>query len=142
MNEARTIVESRAAMAELTFDEGRPAEAEQAARQLFSELHRDSDRTLVVAVQILIARARLALGDPAGAERALAIARPLAAATERIDPRHELALAEARLDAAAGRSARARERLNTVCAESAAAGMVLRERDCRALLAGLDRAVP
>jgi tetratricopeptide (TPR) repeat protein/tRNA A-37 threonylcarbamoyl transferase component Bud32/TolB-like protein len=140
-NESRTIVESRAELAELAFDEGRPAEAERMARELFKELSRDSDRTMVIAVHLLIARARLALGDPAGAERALAVARPLAAATERIDPRHELALAEARLDAAVGRDDRARERLNMVCAESARAGFALRERECRAWLEGLDRAV-
>jgi serine/threonine protein kinase/tetratricopeptide (TPR) repeat protein/TolB-like protein len=69
LNETRTQFESRVALAELALDEGRPGDAERDARQLTGEAQPQFDRSRLVALHILTARARLALADPAGAAR-------------------------------------------------------------------------
>jgi hypothetical protein len=139
LNETRTIVESRIALAVLALEEGRAADAEREARALEQELQRESDRALHIGLATIVARARLALGDPAGADLALTGARQLVAHTEQIEPRLRLALAEAEVDAARGQSQRARERLTALRASLAQSGMTLAELECRTALLALDR---
>ena len=91
-------------------------------------------------IQVLIARARLAAGDPRAAERALAVARRLGQSTERIDDQRLLTMAEAALDAAQDRADRARQRLTALRALLLRAGMTLAELECRLALLRLDRA--
>jgi len=139
LNETRTVIESRIALAELAIEEGRIADAERDAVALEKELGRESDRALRIALKALLARARLAAGDVQAADRALAAARPLAAKTEQIEPRVQLALVESELEAVQGHNDRARTRLSTLRAALARTGMVLAELECRSALLRLDR---
>jgi tetratricopeptide (TPR) repeat protein len=140
LNETRTISESRLALAELSLEEGRVGEAEHEARELLNELRNEPEGPLQMEIQVLIAQARLALGDPDAADKALAVARRLSQSTERIDDRRLLTMAEAGLDAAQGRPDRARERLTSLRASLARAGMTLAELECRMAMLRLDRA--
>jgi tetratricopeptide (TPR) repeat protein len=134
LNETRTILESRTALAELMLAEGRAADADREARAVSKEIGSEPAPALVIALQILLARTGLRLGDAAAAERALAVARPLAERTERAVPKYEFAMAAAEVDAARGRRDRALSQLTATCAALAGHGMVVAERQCRAVL--------
>ena len=140
MNETRTMFESRVALAELALDEGRPTDAEHDARQQAGAAQPEFERTRLAALQIGIARARIALADPAGAAAALDLARPLVAKSERIDPRHAFAIAEAEVEAARGNRDRARTQLSALCSSLEESKMVLRSRECRTALTRVDPA--
>jgi serine/threonine protein kinase/tetratricopeptide (TPR) repeat protein len=138
LRELRTIQESRLALARLSFEEGRANEAERQARELLTELRGEPQGPLHAETQILIARSRLAAGDAGSADAALSEARRLSASTERIDLRRSLTMAEAGLDMASKRPERARQRLTTLRATLAKAGMKLAERECAKALEQLD----
>jgi tetratricopeptide (TPR) repeat protein/tRNA A-37 threonylcarbamoyl transferase component Bud32 len=140
LKETRTVLESRLALAAVALEDGRAQDAERAARDLENELGGEADRVLRIRAAILLARARLTTGDVDGAARAAAVARPLAAATERVEPRHQLALVEADLQAAQGQRTAARQRLQTLERSAAAAGLTLTTLECRAALLRLDAA--
>jgi eukaryotic-like serine/threonine-protein kinase len=136
--ETRTVFESRLALAALSLDEGRAGDAERQARALLNELRAEPEGPLHTELHVLVARARLAGGDPAAANLALTMARRLSASTERIDLRRSLTMAEAELDAAEKRPDRARQRLTALRDTLARSGMTLAERECRMALLRLD----
>jgi serine/threonine protein kinase/tetratricopeptide (TPR) repeat protein len=140
LDETRTIAESRLALANLALEESRADEAEREARNLLSELPNEREGPLQMEIQILIARARLAAGDPDAADRSLTAARRLSHSTERIDAQRSLTMAESELDAARNHPERARERLTALRARLARAGMTLAELECRMALLRLDLA--
>jgi serine/threonine protein kinase/tetratricopeptide (TPR) repeat protein/TolB-like protein len=138
IQEIRTIQESRLALARLTLEEGRATEAERQARELLNELGSEPQGPLPAETQILIARSRLAMKDADNADAALTEARRLSASTERIDLRRSLTMAEAELDIARKRPQSARQRLTSLRATLARAGMKLAERECAKALERLD----
>jgi len=140
VQEMRTVQESRLALAALALEEGNAGQAERQARELLNALAGEPQGPLQAEAHVLVARARLAAGDPGGADLALASARRLSQSTERIDVRRSLAMAEAELDAARARTSQARERLTALRASLAQAGMTLAELECRMALLRLDRA--
>jgi tetratricopeptide (TPR) repeat protein len=140
IEEIRTVQESRLALATLTFEEGRPGDAERQARELLEELAGEPQGPLQPYAHLLVARARMAGGDLSTAQTELALARKLSAASERIELRRSIAMAEAELDAAHGNPERARQQLTELRATLAKAGMTLAELECRTALLRLDRA--
>src|SRR5262249_20460495 len=139
LNDTRTIVESRMALAAIAIEEGRAADAEREARDLQKTVASESDRARRIDLAILVARARLGAGDVDGADRALAAVRPLATKTEQMEPRVHLTLAEAELQALRGDRERARECLTALRGSVARAGMLLAELECRTSILRLDR---
>jgi serine/threonine-protein kinase len=139
-NETRTVQESRLALAALTFEEGRPADAERQARELLKELAGDPKDPLQPYARLLVARARVASGDTPAAKAELELARKLSASTERIELRRSVAVAEAELEAAQGNRETARQQLTELRTKLAKAGMTLAELECRTALLRLDRA--
>ena len=139
MKEARTVLESRLAMAVLLIEEGRPEDAEREARALADTPGTQSDDTFQLNLAVLLVRARLAAGDTASAAKEIARARTLASKTDQIEVRRMLTLVEADLDVAQGRPERARERLTNLRASLAKSGMVLGELESRAALLRIDR---
>jgi tetratricopeptide (TPR) repeat protein len=139
-NETRTVQESRLALAALTFEEGRPADAERQARELLKELAGDPKDPLQPYARLLVARARVASGDTPAAKAELELARKLSASTERIELRRSVAMAEAELEAAQGNRETARQQLTELRTKLAKAGMTLAELECRTALLRLDRA--
>ena len=83
MNETRTVLESRLALAELALEEGRPADAERGARQVDESLGTEPSGPLRVRLELLVARAHLARGAVESAAAALSTARRFAEDTER-----------------------------------------------------------
>lgn len=140
IGETRTTLESRVALAELAFEEGRVAEAARAAQQLLEELRTAPEGPLQTAIRVLLVRAQLAGSDTKSAEATLFLAQRLAASTERIELKRMLSMAEAEVDVARGRPARARERLTELCPMLRAAGMPLAELECRVARLRIDRA--
>ena len=140
VQETRTVLESRLALARLRLREGAAGDAERQARDLFNEIREEPEGPLQVELHVLTARARLGLGDLAGAEVSLSTARRIAKSTERIELRRSLTMAEAELDAAQRRPDRARQRLTELRTELERAGMTLAERECRTSLARIDGA--
>ena len=110
------------------------------ASRVESELGSGSDQQTRIGVAVLVARAQLALGDAAAASHALDTVRAIAEKTEQIEPRELFVLADAQVDAAHGRTDRARERLTSARPRLARAGMVLAGFECDAELLRLDRA--
>jgi eukaryotic-like serine/threonine-protein kinase len=140
LKETRTVLESEAALAELAFEEGRPADAERDAVKIIAAIGEAPAGYMRIWVELVAARARLALGNVEGAERALGTARQLAEKTQRIDTRRMLMMVEAEMDAARGRIDRARTRLGELRTSLSQAGMVLADLESRMLLLRLDRA--
>jgi serine/threonine protein kinase/tetratricopeptide (TPR) repeat protein/TolB-like protein len=139
MKETRTILESRLALAVLTLEEGRAADAIREARELESEAGNGSSQPMQIGLAVLLARAHLALGDAGAASRALAAARSVAGKTEQIELRALFVLADARVDAAQGRINRAREHLTNERVELARVGLMLARFEYDAELLDLDR---
>jgi serine/threonine protein kinase/tetratricopeptide (TPR) repeat protein len=139
MKEIRTILESQMALAIVALEEGRAIEAEDGAQSVIRALGQ-ATAPLRVTGELVTARARLALHDVAGATRALSTARTLAKQTERASLRSGLARVEAEVDAAAGRSDAARQRLAALGVTLGRSGMVLDELERRLLLLRIDRA--
>ena len=140
VQETRTVLESRLALAGLTLREGGAAAAERQARELFNEVRDEPEGPLQAELHVLTARARIGMGDLSGAEVALSSARRIAKSTERIELQRSLTMAEAELDAAQRRPERARQRLTALRATLEKAGMTLAERECRTALMRLDGA--
>jgi tetratricopeptide (TPR) repeat protein/TolB-like protein len=140
VQETRTVLESRLALAQLTLEDGSAADAERQARELFNEVRDEPEGPLQAELHVLTARARIRLGGLAGAEVSLSSARRIAKSTERLGLQRSLTMAEAELDAAQRRPDRARQRLTALRATLERAGMTLAERECRAALRRLDGA--
>ncbi len=138
VQETRTVLESRLALARLTLREGGFADTERRARELFNEIRDEPEGPLHVELHALTARARIGMGGLAGADVSLSAARRIAKSTERIELRRLLTMAEAELDVAQRRPDRARQRLTELRAALERAGMTLAERECRSALARLD----
>jgi len=136
MKETRTLRESQLALAAVTLEEGRAADAEQQAQEVVRALSQTTASLRSVA-EILTARARLARHDLSGAAQALASARQ--SSTERVAIRAGIAMVQAELDAAHGRTHQARERLAPLEAAHTRAGLVLLELERRLLLLRINR---
>jgi tetratricopeptide (TPR) repeat protein/TolB-like protein len=138
MKETRTVLESELALAAVTLEEGRAADAEREAVRLAESLGKEPPGPPHVAVQLLIARARLARGDLDAAARALADAQRIGRSSERIDVRQELAMVDAELGAARGRSREAHDQLARLLTTLGRSGMVLAQLQTRLLLLQID----
>ena len=133
------MLESEIALAVVALEEGRPADAEREAQAVSRSLGQSTAALRPVA-DLVTARARLAGHDVAGAERALATARALSMQTERVSLKYELALAESKVDAAAGRGEAARQRLTVLGTSLRKSGLVLSELERRLVVLQIDRA--
>ena len=134
VKETRTVAESEAALAALDLEEGRPAEAERRTRALLRDLGASPAGALRASFQLLLARAALARGDLAAAERLFRAAQRLAESTERVEVRTSLAMVEAELHAARGRTDEARAVLTALRAQLVASQMTLADLEARLLL--------
>ena len=139
MKETRTVMESEAALAELAFVDGRPADAEREVLRLGHDLEGEPSSPLRVAVALLTARTALGRHDVDGASRALTTAQRLAQHTERSDLRGALVMREADLDVARGHMREARERLSALRVTQARSGLILAELETRLLMLQIDR---
>ncbi len=139
MKEIRTSMESALALAAVTLEEGQAADAERQAEGVVTATD-GTTGPMRATGQLLIARARLAAGEVAAAARALAAARQLSTGSERIRVHADIAMVEAQIDAAQGRSAEARQCLAELQPVLARSGMVLGELERRLLLLRLDSA--
>jgi hypothetical protein len=139
MNETRTIVESGLALAALALEEDHPADAERQAEAAVAS-GASTTAPMKATARLLVARARLMSRDVAGASGALAAARQLSGATERMTLRTGLAMVEAEIDAAQGRDREARECLAELQVTLARSGMVLGELERRLVLLRIDAA--
>lgn len=141
LKQARTIQESRLALAVVALEEGRHAETVRLAADVLAGAKEQPP--VRMAAQLLLVRTRLAMNDLAGATRAAAAARALAGSTQRISVLWSLDLADAQVLLARGEASEARTRLNALRDRVASKGMVLaeletREHLCRALLAAVE----
>jgi tetratricopeptide (TPR) repeat protein len=138
MKETRTMLESEVALAIVTLEEGRPAEAESAAEGVIRSL--DQPTALRAVAELTTARARLARHEVPAASRALATARALSKRTERVSVLTELTMVEAEADAAGGRVDAAHQRLDALGVTLRRSGLVLDELERRLLLLRIDHA--
>lgn len=138
MKETRTAMESQLALATIALEEGRAADAERQAQNVVLALDQTTAPLRAIG-ELLTARARLANRDVPGASRALATARQLSKQTERVSLRNGLAMVQAEVDAAQGRTREAREGLAALQVTLARSGMVLGELERRLLLLRIDR---
>jgi serine/threonine protein kinase/tetratricopeptide (TPR) repeat protein/TolB-like protein len=138
MKETRTMGESQLALAAIALEEGKPADAERQAAVAMAQ--GQGTAPLRAAGELLIARARLANHDIPGASKALANARQLSRQSERVSVRNGVAMVQAEIDAAQGRTREAREGLGALRPILARSGMVLGELERRLLLLRIDRA--
>ena len=138
VKETRTVAESETALAALDLEEGRPADAERRAREVLRSLGSSPAGPLPVSLQLLIARARLARGDLAGAEQVTRAAGRLADRTERVDVRTSLAMLNAELHAAGGRAEEARRAVTGLLVRLAETQMTLAVLEARLLLLRLS----
>jgi eukaryotic-like serine/threonine-protein kinase len=139
MKETRTILESQMALAIVALEEGRPADAEDGAQTVIRALGQTTAPLRAIG-ELVIARARLAVHDVAGAAQALSTARALSKQTERASLRSGLERVEAEVDAAAGRTDAARQRLIALGATLNRSGIVLDDLERRLVLLRIDRA--
>ncbi len=139
MKETRTVLESRVAIAVLSLEEGRAADALREAQDLDAQIQGSGDVAIQIGVGVVLARAHLALGDVDGASRAVARIRSIAETTTLIELHELFVLADAQVDAAQGRSDRARARLAGERPRLARSGLVLAGLECQAALLHLDR---
>ncbi len=139
MKETRTILESQMALAAVSLEEGRAADAEGEAQDVIRSLGQTISPLRAIG-ELVTARARLATQDIAGAAQALSTARALLKPTERVSLRSGLARVEAEVDAAAGHADQARQELEALGIVLRRSGMVLDELDRRLLLLRIDRA--
>ncbi len=135
LGETRTTVESESALAALLLEEGQPMAAEREARRLLSLLGDDVPAPARVALHLLVARARLAQQDVAGAATAWAAALPAGGPTERIELRRALTMVEAELALARGNPSAARDLLERLGPPLRTAGLALGDLERRLLLA-------
>jgi serine/threonine protein kinase/tetratricopeptide (TPR) repeat protein/TolB-like protein len=139
MKETRTLLESQVALAVVALEDGRPAEAEDEAQSVIRSLGQMTAAMRPIA-ELVTARARLAGHDIAGAARALATAGALSERTERLSLKSELAMVEAEIAVAEGRTDDARRRLNALGTTLRQSGLVLHELERRLLVLRIDRA--
>jgi serine/threonine protein kinase/tetratricopeptide (TPR) repeat protein len=134
------VAESRLALASLSIDEGRAAEAEPVAREMAEALRAEKMGDLEGSAWLVLARSLVAQGkaDLAGPP-AREASRLLSSSQDRTT-RLFLAIAVARVDAAAGGppAARVSERLEAAVAEAAAMGHVALELEARLALAEVE----
>ncbi len=138
LKETRTIAESQLALAAITLEEGKAAEAERQAAAVLAQSQGTAPQR--AAGELLIARARLANRDLPGASKALANARQVSRQSERVSVRNGVAMVQAEIDAAQGRTREAREGLAALQRTLSRSGMVLGELERRLLLLRIDRA--
>ena len=139
MKETRTILESQMALATVSLEEGRAADAETEAQDVIRSLGQTISPLRAIG-ELVTARSRLAKQDVPGAAQALSTARALLKPTERVSLRSGLARVEAEVDAAAGHADQARQQLEALGIMLRRSGMVLDELDRRLLLLRIDRA--
>ena len=133
------MLESQVALALVALEDGRPADAEGEAQRVIRSLGQTTAALRPVA-ELVTARARLAGHDMAGAARALATAKGLSERTERLSLKSELAMVEAEVEAAEGRTDDARRRLNVLGTTLRQSGLVLHDLERRLLALRIDRA--
>jgi serine/threonine protein kinase/tetratricopeptide (TPR) repeat protein len=139
MRETRTMLESQVALAIVSLEEGRPAEAEAEADGVIRALGQSTAALRAVA-ELVTARAMLARKDVSGAARVLASVRARSKRTERVSLISDLALVEAEVDAAEGRADAARQRLDALGATLRRSGLALTDLERRLLLLRIDQA--
>jgi tetratricopeptide (TPR) repeat protein len=125
------VVPVRLSLIRLLLEEGAPGKAAAEARALADDAHAAGMRDEEISAHEYLARAAIERHDLAAAEEAVARASELASKTEDIGVRYGLALARARVEAAAGRTAAARKGFAGVIADAqqrAAIGLALDSR--------------
>ena len=105
-------------LAEIADEENHREEAKQQIRELLSSLHEHKDPTDEIGAQSLLARIALHEGDTAAATRAISAAQALLGQSQGWEESCLFRIANARVQAATGKLAEARESLTTVIAEA------------------------
>jgi len=116
MQEDRTIVESRLALANITLEEGRAAEAERIITELKDTLPRESATPAHASAEFQLVQALLAQNKINVAAQVIARAQMLSAATQRQDLRAMNTIMAARLDSARKQPNPALQRLDGLLA--------------------------
>ena len=140
MQETRTIVESEVALANITLEEGHAADALREVDRIKASLGQETAR-IAPDVDLIAARAKIALKDTTGSAKLLDGIEKSIASTERVGPRYGLALARADLDAIRGRGRDARDRLAALRPALQKSGLTLIDLECRLRIVTLDRSL-
>jgi tetratricopeptide (TPR) repeat protein len=104
LTEKRTVVESRVSLGAVCLEEGRIGESEKFLREVIDELDLEMTGPAGAIARVFLARALLAQRRNREASEALLRARGIAAETRRMAILLEIAVTEARVDAAMGRA--------------------------------------
>jgi tetratricopeptide (TPR) repeat protein/TolB-like protein len=121
----------RTALARLSIEEGRPAEAVLPLRESLLAFDREKSPDEQATAHALLARALLGEGRKAEARQALEKAHAAAARTENPTVHLAVQLVRARLDAASGQSARALQSLKAIVADASRYGYLALELEAR-----------
>jgi len=138
MGEAKTVGESGLMLVRVALEEGRAQEAETRSRDLAAVFRKADAPEQETMAHGLRARALLAVGDVPAAQAELRGAPRLAARVVPPEVRYDYALAEARVQAAAGDVAGATKALEALAATAAQAGLKLYALEARLLLGALE----
>lgn len=131
LGEKSTAAERRVALAQLAIEEGHPEDAEKLVLQAREEFRSENLADEQVSVQAALARAFLAEGKLAEAQKEIDAAGPPAAKIQRRSLRLDLGITSARVLAALGKTTDARTGLNKALNEARRAGFVKYQLEAR-----------
>jgi class 3 adenylate cyclase/tetratricopeptide (TPR) repeat protein len=137
IGETQTIRTTRLALARLLLEQGQTDQAVSAARSVRDDMRQakmDEDQILATC---LLARALLAQGKPAEAQKELGSVSTLASKGQSLGPRMEFAIVSAMTQGASGKPSGAKDSLKRVIAETTKAGFVQYELEAQLALATL-----
>jgi eukaryotic-like serine/threonine-protein kinase len=118
-------------LAEVAVEQNHQEEAKLRINALLSSLRDHKDPADEIAAESLLARIAVEEGDTTGANRAVAAARPLLRQSQGWESRILFGIADARVQAAVGRPAEAKQSLQTMIVETAKHGYVRYELEAR-----------
>ena len=134
IGEKGTTAESRLALATVSLEEGRPAEAEGPAGEAAEQFREQKDADNEALALAILARSLLAQNKPSEAQQGIARAPGVGSAY----PRLSMAIVAARVDAASGKPAAAFESLKTTLAKATNTGMLGLQFEARLALGEIE----
>jgi DNA-binding winged helix-turn-helix (wHTH) protein/tetratricopeptide (TPR) repeat protein len=136
--EKQTVAETEIALARLSIEEGRAAEAETVARKCRDQFHQDLQTDDELAASLVLIQASLGQEKQADAQKELEAAQPLAANTRNILLRLQFELASGRVARALGNSGPVRRSLQQVIQEARRRGFLSVDLEAQLTLAQLS----
>ncbi len=138
LGEEGPAIENRLALAVLSIEQGRPADAEASARDAAEEFRKGKQIGSEAEAEAVLSRSLLDQGKLPEAQSSVAHAEALSLGDDDRSTRMQVAIVAARVRAASGHSAEALSKLGTVLAEATRSGFVGEQLEARLALGEIE----